>query len=296
VALQTLEQRTGGRTFLETLESTGDEDNPFKTVRKLFTDLRRVRETQSSISAELQMVLKEDIPSAFQRLCENRQLTVTILSTSVMVLGLCVLGVWAGIESANILTDSVAISDYESDGQWYFGFRAGETNIPSVKEAAAASYKNACYKTIAPGLPPINKVTCDQVYHTSIPYTSALNAPCPFAGDVCLQGSTAAFTLSTGWTDTNTLGINAPYSSRMRFQKAMTCSPVSSDEPWVSYDENGRNWEYFYHRMDKSPYINLTFTNLTFTNPGDWSRFVGSSVGYSAKYEYHPQNECSQLT
>ena len=292
MALQTSGQRTEGLTFLETLESTGDEDNPFKTVRKLFTDLRSVRETESSISAEFRRVLKEDIPSAFERLCANLQLAIAVLSTSAMVLGLCVLGVWAGIESANILTDNVAISDYESDGQWYFSFRGEQTNIPSVKESAAANYKNDCYQNAAGGVPPINKVTCNQLYHTSIPYTSASNASCPFNGDICLQGSAAAFTLSTSWTDTNLLGINAPKSSRMRFQKTLTCNPVSNDEPWVSYDETGRSWRYFYGQC--SSYASPG--NLTFANPGDWSRYVGPLVGYSARYASTSQNMCSLLT
>ena len=64
----------------------------------------------------------------------------------------------------------------------------------------------------------------------------------------------------------------------MKFEKTMTCSPVSNGEPWVEYDTIGQ-WEYFYHDCD-----NQVPRPPTYVNSGDWSRYIGPVVGYSAKY------------
>jgi hypothetical protein len=70
----------------------------------------------------------------------------------------------------------------------------------------------------------------------------------------------------------------------MKFEKTMTCSPVSNDEPWVKYETTGwGTWNYYYHNCDDdldSPRI------PTYVNAGDWSRYVSPVFGYSAKYDH----------
>lgn len=283
--------------FVETLESTGDEENPFHVVGKLLTGLRNVRPTEDTILAEVNKVFHEDIPSVFRRLNEDRKLAFSSLFVACLVLFLCGLGIYAGIEAASILTNNIAISRYGAGGPRYF------YGVSLYQEAAAVKYRDQCYNsTIIKyrddnwGSSANGSIVCDQFYQTSIAYTNTTNTSCPFDGNVCLQGPNAAFTLSTGWTDVTVLGINVPASSQMKFEKTKTCSPVSNDEPWVQFNPQGNGtWQYSYHEQtldgnggwqydnEDCSEVNVP-TFLTYTNEGDWSRYSSPVAGYSARY------------
>ncbi|MCJ1383780.1 hypothetical protein MMC17_006894 [Xylographa soralifera] len=141
--------------------------------------------------------------------------------------------------SGNIITDGVAISaglycaqvlqdSHDYSAYWNHG-------------EMALTYADRCYgaNTATDG--------CNYLYNQSISYTENPNDPCPFAGDVCLEGSRSALTLDTGWLDAKYLGINSE--ERFQFRRSTTCSPLVADERYVKevIDSNGHaSYNYYY--------------------------------------------------
>ena len=88
---------------------------------------------------------------------------------------------------------------------------------------AAAAYERACYDNAE------NSLQCSQFIKKQLPWTSNLNASCPFSPEMCLLGSNTAYRMDTGMIDSHDgLGINGPKKDRVQYRKVTTCSPIQT--------------------------------------------------------------------
>ena len=95
------------------------------------------------------------------------------------------------------------------------------------------------------------------------------HAICPFAEDLCLRGSSSAYTLTTNLVPSKDLGINVP--TGFLWNRTTTCVPLTR-KGYVKMSENGTRYEYYY-----GP--NSDFGTPTWTSPVNQSwNFPGYSL------------------
>jgi hypothetical protein len=86
---------------------------------------------------------------------------------------------------------------------------------------AADSYAQNCY-----GQSTSSSSSCQMLSSTEIPWNPVHNVSCPF-GNLCLEGTNAAFEMDTGDLDVHYLGINVNFP--MTFRRKTTCSLLRQD-------------------------------------------------------------------
>ena len=184
----------------------------------------------------------------------------------IIVFGIFVALTVAGIFSAKIASDTIALSSSVHCGIWEFNDdQAGDEasyrdDLYSYqKESRASQYARNCYNPPDPS----DSFGCNFFYNQSIAYNTSSRQMCPFKSpDLCLNGLYSAITFDTGLVDASLIGINAP--ATHKFRRTTTCSPLNMTEPYVqkiSTDRNDTEYRYYYGRK--------TDTNFTFNTLGD---------------------------
>lgn len=155
--------------------------------------------------------------------------------------------------SSKVVSDSVAISTHPGCGIFAnltsgnYGQAQNTLEEKYELELESAEYAKRCYNAEdrADG--------CNFFYKQSIPVFTVDNDTYPFRsdfGDLCLQGPSSGFTLSTGNVSPENIGVNTPY--KFTFQRNITCSPLrvdgftqvfrnEKDEPYIRYFYGHRN-------------------------------------------------------
>ena len=96
-------------------------------------------------------------------------------------------------------------------------------------QSRAAAYADRCYDSTAENRQAGN--LCNYYYNQSLAYKTKSNATCPFAGQTCAQGRSAAFALDTGYIDASYLGFNS--GRRLTFRRETTCAPLLADNEFI---------------------------------------------------------------
>ena len=128
------------------------------------------------------------------------------------------------------------------------GFIMSDTSLPSTSHAliaainakdvndtlVASTYSRACYDDNE------KSPQCNQFAQPRIPWKAKVNASCPFASELCLEGPMSAYEMDTGLVDSHEmLGINAPRRNRMQYRKVTSCSPIQAESyVWKFNDTN----------------------------------------------------------
>ena len=103
------------------------------------------------------------------------------------------------------------------------GLRAMEIDDTLV----ASSYARACYDDHTPP----DELRCNRFVKPKLAYSTRPDAPCPFAVDICLDKSGAAFEVDSGLIDSHSdLGINTASEDRLQYRKVTTCSVLQVEE------------------------------------------------------------------
>jgi hypothetical protein len=162
---------------------------------------------------------------------------ILILTFCYTIFGLLI---WGGIESSNIVSDTVALSASKDCGFWNPDPKAppkenGTTGHLYLQEVEAAEYAEHCYRA------PQGTDGCNFFTTQDIPYDVIKGDECPFSDELCLNGRKSAFTMTTKLVSSKALGINVP--KGYLFRRTTTCSPVSRDGYVL---EQGGNFEYNY--------------------------------------------------
>ena len=181
----------------------------------------------------------------------------------IIVIGIFVALTVAGIFSAKIASDSVALSSSINCGIWEFNDKQAGTEANYrddlynyKKEARASQYARNCYNLS-------DSFGCNFFYNQSIAYKTSSRQMCPFKSpDLCLNGLYSAVTFDTGLVDASVIGINSP--ATHKFRRTTSCSPLNMTERYVqkiSTDHNDTEYCYYYgQKID---------TNFTFNTSGD---------------------------
>jgi hypothetical protein len=190
------------------------------------------------------------------------------------------------IFSALVVTDSIAISTHPGCALISYNASFGIIPIPNVTmgmkyyyniETESGDYARKCYNGTdgADG--------CNYFYEQSIQFSIKENDTCPFEsefGDLCFNGPSSAFTLSTGWIRPETIGINTPL--KYTFQRQTTCSPLRMDDDFIKpfrKEDKTLMFRYFYGHRSGIGQCSSGFSNCTFELPG--VVIYGSTVGYT---------------
>jgi len=151
------------------------------------------------------------------------------------------------IVAAGIVTGSTALSASPNCGLWVPDI----SNMPAYEsefcllhwysdpESRAAIYAETCYgeNSTVDG--------CNIFYKSKIGYGDKHDSPCPFYGDVCLYRNNSAYTLDTGYLDSNILGING--ARRFQFRRKTTCAPLVVNTSYIRFGtDDPRRVDYFY--------------------------------------------------
>ncbi|RVX70100.1 hypothetical protein B0A52_06272 [Exophiala mesophila] len=117
-----------------------------------------------------------------------------------------------------ITSDNCGMWTLDADSEYsQEAFLVKSTNDSLV----SATYAKACYGGQT------EQETCGKYPVPSITWESNENAACPFASGVCVDGDSAAFEMTSKKIDSHSdLGVNAPKSQRVLFQKRTTCAPL----------------------------------------------------------------------
>jgi hypothetical protein len=161
------------------------------------------------------------------------------------------------ILSANILSGSTVLSAEPQCGPWRpnvsaYDWDHGPGRYEAVlhenywgrsMEERALAYARNCYGG--------GEWTgsCNTLASRQIRYNVIRNAPCPFLGEVCVDGPTSALEMDTGYQSISALGFNAPVSGF--FRRKSICSPLSTNSSYTRLRLLGNNyttayWEYLY--------------------------------------------------
>ena len=260
---------------VDLIERVGDQENPVKSAKLvLLASSDRViltddEEQSSSIWSAFEKWVRKSL-STIKTVCGS----VSLLFPTIIVVGffLALFGasIVVPIASANISGDSVVSAISDKAGLWYpdtsgAAFLLGEGSaIIEDRDSRIWAYKRACYDAHK------DAPMCGVFYKPKIPFHSVSDSPCPFDGDVCLSGSQSAYLVSTGILDSSVLGVNEEKSKRFYFQRTMSCSPLLSDERYVSPSGSAaypNEWLYNY-----GPYMNgaILEDRFTYRNPREW--------------------------
>jgi len=84
---------------------------------------------------------------------------------------------------------------------------------------ASAQYARMCYSDSSSDL------TCNQYTSRTVQFTTNVNATCPFETDLCFFPGDSAYSMDTGFLDSNdALGLNSPKRERVLYRRLTTCS------------------------------------------------------------------------
>jgi hypothetical protein len=133
----------------------------------------------------------------------------------------------AGLLSSQVTqskTQEVLVTGGSNCGMWQF---ANSFTDAAASEAwaskvlndsiTAAAYARNCYKD-GDGM-----LGCNLYVNNELPWTSDVNATCPFASGLCVGGDTAAYSMDTGILESQeALGINTPSWERITYRKVTT--------------------------------------------------------------------------
>ena len=154
----------------------------------------------------------------------------------------------SAIFAANIVSGSMALSVSPNCGIWVshldnpYNTSAGLDILSWIteKNLRAVSYAETCYGENA------TAEACNIFYNRTVSCSDIHNSSCPFLGDVCLYGDTSAYTLDTGFVDSNVLGVNGE--RRYQIRRKTTCSPLITNASYVRYgrDHSTTYVEYYY--------------------------------------------------
>lgn len=121
----------------------------------------------------------------------------------------------------------------------------------------AIMYARACYDDAS------NELQCGRFPQPRLTSTSEMNVSCPFQNQICLQGSSAAFQIRSGWIDTNNdLGINSKASDRLQYRKMTTCSVLHTEDYYDilnTTDSSGNSLRLVYYYYGHAALENYTF-------------------------------------
>ncbi|KAI9784188.1 MAG: hypothetical protein M1839_002694 [Geoglossum umbratile] len=198
--------------------------------------------------------------------------TFAWLSTLSVVLFLVFIGQQiVAICATNIVTDSTALLASPHCGVWLSELYSelklvtGKkhialplTNFANDRVLKSVSYAETCYGNNS------RPEECMYFYKSKIPFREIYNSSCPFPGDVCLYGNSSAYTLDTGFLDSNILGINEV--NRCQFRLRSTCTPLVAEEPYVQVEPVGKvGSKKVYYFFGNVRNITNQHPNLTFS-------------------------------
>lgn len=165
-----------------------------------------------------------------------------LILTSLIIFSLSTFGlfVWGSIASARIVTSSAALSDSPDCGFWIPDPKAdhhknGTDGFLYLQEVEAGEYAKNCYGAArgADG--------CNFFASQDIPYTVKENDLCPFSDELCLEGRSSAFTMSTPLISSKMLGINVP--TGYQFNRTTSCAPIKRDGFVIETEDT---YDYYY--------------------------------------------------
>jgi hypothetical protein len=173
-----------------------------------------------------------------------------------ITLGLPVSVLVASIVSAGFATNTIAISNAETCGTYFYkpGLK-NSSNFVEFKhrvEVESGLYAEECY-----GASSLIE-NCNKFYNQSITYSLDNRASCPFDGNVC-HGMNDSMMFTTGLVPASALGVNT--ANPLLFSRTMACSPLVTGPEYVSIgisDLGEEQWEYWYGR---------SLAEYTWTNP-----------------------------
>jgi hypothetical protein len=152
------------------------------------------------------------------------------------------------ITAAGIVTGSTALSASPNCGVW----KPDTSNVPIwegeyrllnfVSDPAfrAATYAETCCGENS------TADACNTFYRMNLKFEENHNSSCPFDGDgVCLFGENSAYSLDTGYLDSNILGINGV--QRYQFRRRTSCAPLVVNTSYIRFGEDdAARVDYFY--------------------------------------------------
>lgn len=192
----------------------------------------------------------------FQNMLEDPKGFATILVIMLMFSAIF-LGVQiASISSSFIVTTSTATSSNPSCGYWVPTLERPPVTEWIMRQVVlekqpglrAIRYAENCYSEGA------DLSQCNVFYNSSSAYNATHNVKCPFDQDVCLGGSNPAYTLDTGFLDSNVSGINS--AARFQFRRRTTCAPLTTNTTYAKSYRNSLNQtivDYYYGNEDGKP-------------------------------------------
>ncbi|KAH7111226.1 hypothetical protein EDB81DRAFT_368049 [Dactylonectria macrodidyma] len=216
--------------------------------------------------------------------------------------GLFVLWIIAGVYSAVIETDSVALWASDYCGVWMFDVdNAGEGAATRAdvrdrsKESRAGEYAKGCYQHSDYSL--LQTKDCGFFYQPAIPFTNKTTYECPFPDDKICAPETPAITFDTGLVDASQIGVNGPIT--YKFRRSTTCTPLNTDYPFVQSEARNGTQRFYYHYgeiVDGDRNTNYTFSSAG--NPFDVLAPVYKVSAYATswypEYDYwRPRPELS---
>lgn len=105
----------------------------------------------------------------------------------------------------------------------------------------AANYAQQCYSSNATG-----SLDCTTFVKSRLQFSSDLNAPCPFSGDMCLSDNSNLL-LDSGLISTDDVGLNMPSDQRMYYRQVVQCAPLRTDSFSSNVTTEHNNYtRYFY--------------------------------------------------
>jgi hypothetical protein len=186
-------------------------------------------------------------------------------------LALFSLSTLAGIFSANVVLDSVALCKSPWCGYWSpirgLGMTTDSTSmrINKEKQVAAAAQAAGCYRDSSN-----NNNKCASLISRRVSYTTDLAAPCPLNGDVCVGGADEAFRLDTGYQKAVVLGISS--AQPFLFRRITTCAPIIVNDTYARIEDESPNvWRYYY---GETGYLNPTFETPIQAPNASSSRYI----------------------
>lgn len=181
----------------------------------------------------------------------------------------------AGIMSSRVAAPSYAASavrvqpnncgllEYLPPDDPSFNFQSGSAIYGSwstTKAREATNYARSCYGNSSQSL-----ASCNVYPLKELPYTTKMDAKCPFNESRCSLGPDTAFQLSTSWLDSHEhLGMNAEHKNRIRFRKVVTCSVINVEDLIRAYPYVGSDTYEYYLGPRGSAVDGVISTNFTF--------------------------------
>ena len=177
--------------------------------------------------------------------------------------------------AARVSTGSTALSSSAHCGIWQASQNADVVTIGRDweydSETRAGTYARQCYDAQA------GADGCQLYENQSIGFSEVSDVKCPFAGQTCRPGSSAAYKLDTGWHDSKVLGINSK--RRHLFRRSTTCSPVTTNHTYVRYEIDSvgeRTARYYYGNIGRSGSWNGQGFPYTWESPEMFEKKISS--------------------